>query len=140
MGTAVRPAKTSPASWNAFSDVDAFVDAVLAELAAMAADGTRRPRSGPKPTLTRLSRERGSSAEQAMTGRMFQRLRMKLVLRLVETGIDGSSRSVDVLEIVRRRDPGDIAAPGITLSQGKQLLGPIQQEVVAAQCRDHATR
>ena len=33
-------------------DVDAFVDAVLAELAAMAADGTRRTRSGPKPPLT----------------------------------------------------------------------------------------
>src|SRR3954468_23507383 len=29
MGTAFRPAKTSPASWDAFSDVDAFVDAVL---------------------------------------------------------------------------------------------------------------
>ena len=39
MGTAFTPAKTSPASWDAFSDVDAFVDAVLAELAAMAADG-----------------------------------------------------------------------------------------------------
>src|SRR3954451_21050808 len=65
----------------------------------MAADGTRRPRSGPKPTLTRLSREWGGEAEQAMTGRMFQRLglRMKLVLRLVKTGIDGSSRSVEVL-------------------------------------------
>jgi len=37
---------------------------------------------------------------------------MKLVLRLVETGIDGSSRSVDVLEIVSRSDPGDIAALG----------------------------
>ena len=32
---------------------------------------------------------------------------MKLVLRLVETGIDGSSRSVDVLEIVSRSDPGE---------------------------------
>src|SRR3954470_13358104 len=42
MGTAFRPAKTSPASWDAFADVDAFVDAVLAELTAMAADGTRR--------------------------------------------------------------------------------------------------
>jgi hypothetical protein len=52
MGTAFTPAKTSPASWDAFSDVDAFVDAVLAELAAMAADGTRRTRSGPKPPLT----------------------------------------------------------------------------------------
>jgi hypothetical protein len=65
---------------------------------------------------------------------------MKLVLRLVETGIDGSSRSVDVLEIVGRSDPGDIAALGVTLSQGKQLLGLIQREVVAAQCRELATR
>jgi hypothetical protein len=30
MGTAFNPAKTSLASWDAFSDVDAFVDAVLA--------------------------------------------------------------------------------------------------------------
>ncbi|EWY37085.1 hypothetical protein N825_21810 [Skermanella stibiiresistens SB22] len=52
MGTAVRPASTTSASWNAFSDVDAFVDEVLTELAAMAADGTRPTRSGPKPTLT----------------------------------------------------------------------------------------
>ena len=52
MGTAFNPAKTSLASWDAFSDVDAFVDAVLAELAAMAADGTRSTRSGPKPPLT----------------------------------------------------------------------------------------
>src|SRR3954463_7855328 len=52
MGTAFTPAKTSPASWDAFSDVDAFVDAVLAELAAMAADGTRSTRSGPKSPLT----------------------------------------------------------------------------------------
>ena len=50
MGTAVRTAKISPASWDAFSDVEAFVDAVLAELAAMA--GTRPTRSGPKPPLT----------------------------------------------------------------------------------------
>ena len=52
MGTAVRTAKTSPASWDAFSDIEAFVDEVLAELAAMAADGTRPTRSGPKPPLT----------------------------------------------------------------------------------------
>ena len=52
MGTAFTPAKTSPASWDAFSDLESFVDAVLAELAAMAADGTRPTRSGPKPPLT----------------------------------------------------------------------------------------
>ena len=52
MGTAVRTAKTSPASWDAFSDVEAFVDEVLTELESMAADGTRPTRSGPKPLLT----------------------------------------------------------------------------------------
>jgi hypothetical protein len=51
MGTAFRPAKTSPASWDAFADLNAFVDEVLTELAAMAADGTRPTRSGPKPSL-----------------------------------------------------------------------------------------
>src|ERR687892_631418 len=52
MGTAFTLPKTSPALWDAFSDVDAFVDAVLVELAAMTADGTRSTRLGPKPPLT----------------------------------------------------------------------------------------
>ena len=51
MGTAVRPAKTSPAPWDAFANVDHFVDDVLAELATMAKDGVRPMRSGPKPSL-----------------------------------------------------------------------------------------
>src|SRR5271154_987085 len=51
MGTAVRPAKTSPGPWDAFADVDVFVDEVLAELAAMAKDGAQPMRSGPKPPL-----------------------------------------------------------------------------------------
>ena len=41
MGTAVRPAKTSPGSWDALADVDVFVDEVLVEHAAMARDGAR---------------------------------------------------------------------------------------------------
>lgn len=65
---------------------------------------------------------------------------MKLVLSLVEPRIDGSSRIVDVLQIVGRRDPGNIAVLGVTLAQGKQLLALIQQEVVAVQCRELATR
>ena len=48
MGTAVRTAKTSPASWDAFSDVEAFVDEVLMELESMA--GTRPTRSEPPLT------------------------------------------------------------------------------------------
>ena len=51
-GPATCPATTSPASWDAFADVEAFVDEVLAELATMAADGTKLTRSGPKPALT----------------------------------------------------------------------------------------
>jgi hypothetical protein len=51
MGTAVRPAKTSPGPSDAFADVDVFVDDVLVELTAMARDGTRPQRSGPKPSL-----------------------------------------------------------------------------------------
>jgi hypothetical protein len=31
MGAAIRPAKTSPGPWDAFADVDVFVDEVLAE-------------------------------------------------------------------------------------------------------------
>jgi len=52
MGTAFRPAKTFPASWDAFANVDAFVDEVLTVLAAMAAEGARPTRAGPKPSLT----------------------------------------------------------------------------------------
>jgi hypothetical protein len=51
MGTAVRPAKTSPGPWDAFTNIDVFVDEVLAELAAMAMDGARPMRSGPKQPL-----------------------------------------------------------------------------------------
>jgi hypothetical protein len=62
MGTAVRTAKTSPASWDAFADVDAFVDEVLTELAAMA--GTRPTRSGPKPPLTGAALRKAIMADE----------------------------------------------------------------------------
>src|SRR5687767_3916982 len=65
---------------------------------------------------------------------------MGWVLRLVETGVDRSSRSVDVLAIDRPDDLGDIAALGLTLSQGKRLVALVQREIVTAQSRDHAVR
>ena len=65
---------------------------------------------------------------------------MGWVLRLVETGVDGSSRSVDVMAIDRPGDLGDIADLGLTLAQGKQLVALVQQEIVTAQSRDHAVR
>ena len=51
MGTATRPATPFSASWDAFSDVDVFVDAVLSELTTRAAEGARPTRSGAKPAL-----------------------------------------------------------------------------------------
>jgi transposase len=51
-GTAVRPAKTSPGPWDAFANVDVFVDEVLTELAVMtrghtaAAIGAKPPPAG----------------------------------------------------------------------------------------------
>jgi hypothetical protein len=72
IGTAVRTAKTSSASWDAF-DVGAFVDEVLAELSAMEADGTKPTRSDPKPALTgrrcaRRSWRSGACASAACSG------------------------------------------------------------------------
>jgi hypothetical protein len=59
MGTANRPAKTLPGPWDAFANVDVFVDEVLAELAAMAKAGARPVQSGPKPSLGRRSIAQG---------------------------------------------------------------------------------
>jgi hypothetical protein len=45
MGTAVRPAKTSPGSWDEFADVDVFVDEVLAELRPSRSRGVNKKRT-----------------------------------------------------------------------------------------------
>ena len=63
MGTAFNPAKTSPASWDAFTDVDAFVDAVLAELAAMAGDGTRPTRLRAEAAVDRSGAAQGDHGD-----------------------------------------------------------------------------
>jgi hypothetical protein len=64
---------------------------------------------------------------------------MGLVLQLVETRADGGTCSIDVLELSRPGDLRDIASLGLTLSEAKQLLARVQQAVVAAQARDHAS-
>ena len=64
--------------------------------------------------------------------------RMEWTLRLVGTGIDGQSRSFDVMVISRPDGLGDIANLGMTLSDAKHLLGQVQQQVVAAQANSHA--
>jgi hypothetical protein len=63
---------------------------------------------------------------------------MEWVLRLVETGMDGQSRSSDVMAITRPDGLGDIAHLGLTLVEAKQLLADVQRDVVAAQASNHA--
>jgi hypothetical protein len=63
---------------------------------------------------------------------------MEWMLRLVGTGIDGQSRSFDVMEISRPDGLGDLANLGLTLAEAKQLLEHVQQHVVAAQADNHA--
>jgi hypothetical protein len=65
---------------------------------------------------------------------------MGWVLRLVESGVEGSPGSVDVLEIDCPGDLRNLADLGLKLAQGKQLLNQVQQAVVAAQSRDHAAQ
>ncbi len=64
---------------------------------------------------------------------------MGLVLQLVERGADTPGREVDLLEIDQPRDLRDIADLELTLPEAKQLLARVQQAVVAAQARDHAS-
>src|SRR4051794_29355437 len=75
-----------------------------------------------------------------MTGRVFGWLGIRNGVGLVETGVEGSGRSVDVMMIDRPGDLGDIADLGLTLSQGKRLVALVQQAIVTAQSRDPALR
>src|SRR3954468_14731703 len=63
---------------------------------------------------------------------------MGWVVQLVETGTGSRARSVDVMEISRPNDLGDIANLGLTLPEAKQLLARVQERMVAAQADDHA--
>ena len=63
---------------------------------------------------------------------------MAWILKLVEIGAEGDGQARDVMEIHRPGGLGDIATLGLTLSETKQLLAGLQQEIVAAQVKDHA--
>jgi hypothetical protein len=54
--------------------------------------------------------------------------RMEWTLCLVGMGIDGQSRSFEVMAINRPDDLGDIANLGLTLADGKLLLAQVQQQ------------
>jgi hypothetical protein len=60
------------------------------------------------------------------------------ILRLVKTGAEGEGQATDIMEIDRPDDLRDIASLGLTLSEAKQLVASLQQEIVAAQARTPA--
>lgn len=65
---------------------------------------------------------------------------MGWIVRLVEVGTSGRRHSVDVMEIDRSGDLGEIGNLGLSLAEGKRLLRNVQQSVVAAQAHEHAGR
>ncbi|MGI4943452.1 MAG: ISKra4 family transposase [Janthinobacterium lividum] len=62
------------------------------------------------------------------------------MLRLVKIGAEGEGPCTDILEIDRPNNLRNIADLGLTLAEAKRLLARVQQEIVAAQARDHAVR
>ena len=62
------------------------------------------------------------------------------IVRLVEIGTEGEGPCTDVMEINRPDDLHNIADLGLTLAEAKRLLERVQQEIVAAQAREHAVR
>ena len=63
---------------------------------------------------------------------------MAWTVRLVKIGADGEEQWVDVIQISRSDDLGDIANLGLTLAEGKLVLSGLQREFVAGQARGHA--
>jgi hypothetical protein len=62
------------------------------------------------------------------------------IVRLVKIGAGVEGQATDVMEISRPDDLRDINDLGLTLAETKRLLAGLQQEIVAAQIRDHAVR
>jgi hypothetical protein len=66
--------------------------------------------------------------------------RVAWILRLVKIGAAGEERTLDVMAINRPDDLCDIADLGLRLDETKRLLAGLQQEIVAAQVRQHTAR
>ena len=62
------------------------------------------------------------------------------MLRLVKIGVEGEGPCTDVMQVNRPDDLHDIADLGLTLAEAKWLLARVQQEIVAAQAKEHAVQ
>ena len=52
-------------------------------------------------------------------------------MKLVSIGAEGEEHSTDVMRIARPGDLTDLAALGLTLAEGKQLLAGVRREGIA---------
>jgi hypothetical protein len=131
MGTAVRPAKTSPGPWDSFADVDVFVDEVLAELVAMAKDGARPMRSGTGATLGVRRQQRSHCRSTPVPDRLRAHLSALMTYRVaadlleqrfpIDAGTDPETlrrHTLRVGEAVvdRAASRPDTSAPAITVT------------------------
>jgi hypothetical protein len=66
--------------------------------------------------------------------------RVAWILRSVKIDAGGEGRALDVMEINRPDDLGDITDLGMRLDETKRLLARLQQEIVTAQVSEHAAR
>src|SRR3984957_16909727 len=88
------------------------------------------------PQVLGCKRQRGYFHLGSLTGSG----RVAWIVRVVKIGAEGEGPAADVMEIERPGDLADIADLGLTLAETKRLLAGLQQEIVAAQVRDHAAR
>ena len=63
---------------------------------------------------------------------------MAWIVRLVKVGVEGETRSSDVMAFERPDGLRTMADLGLTLAEAKQLLAAVQQQVVAEQAADHS--
>jgi hypothetical protein len=63
---------------------------------------------------------------------------MEWILKLMVAG--GEGHAVDIMEISKPDDLGNIANLGLTLTEAKQLLGRVQCEISTAQASKHAVQ
>jgi hypothetical protein len=82
----------------------------------------------------------GVSAKGGRVGSLTGSGRVAWIVRVVKIGAEGEGPATDVMEINRLGDLADSANLGLTLAETKRLLAGLQQEIVAAQVRDHAAR
>jgi hypothetical protein len=66
--------------------------------------------------------------------------RVAWIVRLVQIGGDGDEPFADVMTINRPDGLDDIANLGLSVADGKQVLAGLQQEIVAAQTRNHSVQ